>query len=100
MDPSGLSQDDEARIRLRAHAIWEAEGRPDGRHDDHWRQAREEVAGSETQPGRIDPDRAADAAPGPATAGEDARLRQEQLLDEALEETFPGSDPISPKQIT
>jgi hypothetical protein len=25
---------------------------------------------------------------------------QEALLDEALEETFPGSDPISPKHIT
>jgi len=26
--------------------------------------------------------------------------RQQALLDEALEETFPGSDPISPKHIT
>jgi hypothetical protein len=26
--------------------------------------------------------------------------RQEALLDEAIEETFPGSDPISPKHIT
>ncbi len=26
--------------------------------------------------------------------------RQEALLDEAIEETFPGSDPISPKRIT
>jgi hypothetical protein len=26
--------------------------------------------------------------------------RQEALLDEALEETFPNSDPISPKHIT
>jgi hypothetical protein len=26
--------------------------------------------------------------------------RQEALLDEAVEETFPGSDPISPKHIT
>lgn len=26
--------------------------------------------------------------------------RQEAILDEALEETFPGSDPIAPKQIT
>lgn len=26
--------------------------------------------------------------------------RQEALLDEAIEETFPSSDPISPKQIT
>ena len=26
--------------------------------------------------------------------------RQEALLDEAIEETFPASDPISPKRIT
>lgn len=29
-----------------------------------------------------------------------AENRQEALLDEAIEETFPGSDPISPKHIT
>ena len=29
-----------------------------------------------------------------------AETDQEALLDEALEETFPGSDPISPKHIT
>ena len=29
-----------------------------------------------------------------------AESRQEALLDEALEESFPGSDPISPKHIT
>ncbi len=29
-----------------------------------------------------------------------AEDRQEALLDEALEESFPGSDPISPKHIT
>jgi len=30
----------------------------------------------------------------------DTGNRQEALLDEAIEETFPGSDPISPKHIT
>lgn len=30
----------------------------------------------------------------------DGEDRQEALLDEALEETYPGSDPISPKHIT
>lgn len=29
-----------------------------------------------------------------------AESRQEALLDEAIEESFPGSDPISPKRIT
>lgn len=31
---------------------------------------------------------------------EACRDRQDALLDEAIEETFPGSDPISPKHIT
>jgi len=30
----------ERRIRARAHAIWEEEGRPQGRAQDHWNQAR------------------------------------------------------------
>lgn len=33
-------------------------------------------------------------------ADREAENRQEALVDEALEETFPGSDPISPKRIT
>ena len=45
-------------------------------------------------------DRAADAAPGPRRRDEDPRERQERLLDEAIEETFPASDPIAPKRIT
>jgi hypothetical protein len=35
-----------------------------------------------------------------AAKEKNAEDRQEALLDEALEETFPGSDPISPKHIT
>ena len=42
-------------------------------------------------------DRKHDQLAGRATDAED---RQEALLDEAIEETFPGSDPISPKHIT
>ena len=33
----------EARIRERAYAIWESEGRPDGREWDHWERASREV---------------------------------------------------------
>jgi hypothetical protein len=45
-------------------------------------------------------DRAAESAPGERRGGEDLRARQERLLDEAIEETFPASDPIAPKRIT
>lgn len=30
-------------IAQRAYAIWEREGRPEGRHDEHWEQAEREV---------------------------------------------------------
>ncbi len=30
-------------VRRRAYRIWEAEGRPPGRHDEHWRRARLEI---------------------------------------------------------
>ncbi|WP_462381861.1 DUF2934 domain-containing protein [Pseudomonas sp. Marseille-QA0892] len=33
---------DEERTRERAYAIWESEGRPEGKHDDHWAQAQDE----------------------------------------------------------
>ncbi len=41
-------------------------------------------------------DEAAAAAPGDSQPGEDRRARRETLIDEAIEETFPASDPISP----
>jgi hypothetical protein len=50
--------------------------------------------------GQSDADLAAASAPGNRVPGEDLKQRQEQLLDEAIEETFPASDPISPKRIT
>jgi hypothetical protein len=34
----------EARIRARAHQIWEEEGRPEGREAEHWEKARILVA--------------------------------------------------------
>lgn len=35
---------DEEIIRQRAHEIWEREGRPEGRQEDHWRLACREIA--------------------------------------------------------
>jgi hypothetical protein len=35
--------DREERIRQRAHALWEQEGRPHGRDREHWERARYEV---------------------------------------------------------
>jgi hypothetical protein len=50
--------------------------------------------------GGANADKAAERAPGPLSDNDNLKERQDQLLDEALEESFPGSDPISPKRIT
>ena len=38
-----IAEDTQAKIRERAYHIWEAAGRPDGRADEHWHQAMQEV---------------------------------------------------------
>jgi Protein of unknown function (DUF2934) len=66
---------DHERIRRRAHEIWEREGRPEGRHEEHWTQARREVEAEEggSPPGPAGPDASpADTvpdSPGPERAG-------------------------------
>ena len=42
------ASDLQERIRRRAHAIWEREGRPHGRDQDHWREAESELGREET----------------------------------------------------
>jgi hypothetical protein len=39
-----MTADREQRIRDRAHQIWQDEGCPEGRADEHWAQAEREVA--------------------------------------------------------
>ncbi len=40
---------DDERIRRKAHELWEADGRPHGRDQDHWIQAREIIAIEDSQ---------------------------------------------------
>jgi hypothetical protein len=40
-------EDPEARIRDRAYALWEEEGRPEGRAAEHWERARRLVEAEE-----------------------------------------------------
>lgn len=42
-------ESDEDRIRRKAHELWNAEGQPHGRDQDHWDQAREMVAIEDSQ---------------------------------------------------
>lgn len=53
-----------------------------------------------TSPPQSQADRAAEDAPGDLRPGDDLSERQEKLIDEAVQETFPASDPIAPKRIT
>ncbi|WP_173088183.1 DUF2934 domain-containing protein [Devosia sp. 1635] len=41
-----MDQDEhkEGKTRDRAYQLWEQEGRPEGRHEDHWRQASDEFS--------------------------------------------------------
>lgn len=43
---------DEDRIRQRAYEIWEREGRPEGRHEDHWHRAHRELTGEDADGSR------------------------------------------------
>lgn len=48
----------EQRIKRRAYEIWEREGRPVGREQEHWDQVVQEIEaeGSETERGAVVPD--------------------------------------------
>jgi hypothetical protein len=49
-----MADDRHERIRQRAHAIWEREGRRDGDHERHWHQAAGEIDAEDAaaKPGR------------------------------------------------
>ncbi|AZO82062.1 hypothetical protein BLM15_30200 (plasmid) [Bosea sp. Tri-49] len=51
----------EKLVQDTAYAIWEAEGRPEGRESDHWRLAEERVAAGDVDHGK--------AKRAPATTG-------------------------------
>ena len=42
-----MSDEREARIRLRAYEIWQDRGRPDGRTVEHWLEAERQLSGEE-----------------------------------------------------
>jgi hypothetical protein len=58
-----MFREDEERIRQKAHEIWVAEGRPDGRHEEHWQMARELIAQQDNQRQTLRPNPAQDGEP-------------------------------------
>lgn len=82
--------DREERIRRKAYELWEADGCPEGRHDDHWVQAREIVALEEAGgPPTISLDRSRGPQAEPAVAQENLGDRP-GLRDQ-------GDDPAGPE---
>ena len=70
-----MTADRNARIEERAYHIWLAEGRPDGRHDEHWHRAERELS--------------AESGQAPAVAkpvGADDSRGERQVPDEATAE--------------
>lgn len=68
-----MSDDRQQRIRQRAHAIWESQGRPHGADHDHWHQAAREIdaedaTGKKPAGGKAKPAAEAKAAKAPAKA--------------------------------
>ena len=96
MDPNITAQEILRLIQARAHEMWEAEGKPEGKHEEHWLAAQKEVMEEVDRSGATGP---ADPVPSVPRSRKPGK-RQEDLIDEAIEETFPASDPISPKHIT
>jgi hypothetical protein len=96
MDPAITAEEIRNLIRARANEIWEAEGNPDGKEREHWLAAQKEVLEEVDRSGATGPTDPVASEPHP----HDRDKRQEDLVDEAIEETFPASDPISPKHIT
>jgi hypothetical protein len=43
-----MDLDRRKRIEQRAYALWEAEGHPHGKHEDHWLRAADEIEAEDT----------------------------------------------------
>jgi hypothetical protein len=39
-----MENDKSKRVQNRAYELWEKQGRPEGRHEEHWKQAEEEFS--------------------------------------------------------
>ncbi len=85
-----MDDESKARITARAHAIWEEQGRPAGRSEEHWRQAEREVLAERDRPGGAAPD------PGPRGAGKPAPGPRHVELGQPEEPAEPAPPPPGP----
>jgi hypothetical protein len=91
------ASDWQERIRQRAQAIWEREGRPEGRHEDHWREAEKEIAAEDSGPAAARPratvkkPRKAKAEPRPARTRPARAKESAPLADATIAKEVAGS---------
>jgi hypothetical protein len=96
-----MYQEDQDRIRARAHQIWEREGKPEGRHAEHWEMAREEIAIEDNQNLATEPNPVADGkyyADGtedaePITAAEEGMADMPGPSNQGEREAYPKPRP-------
>jgi len=77
------------RISRRAHEIWEREGHPHGRHDEHWAQAEAEIRAEDGAKPAVTPE-------GPATARK-AGAKGTRAAAETLSSVEATPAPAAPK---
>ena len=66
----------EKKVRERAYVIWEQQGHPEGRAERFWQMAERQLLGEGHRPGE-----------------EADRARADEIVDVAVEESFPASAP-------
>jgi hypothetical protein len=79
----------EEKIQRRAYQIWEREGRPEGKQDEHWTWVCQEIAAETDGDGKCSA-RVRSAGP---DAMRDAPRRLWDKTDQSSDESFPASDP-------
>jgi hypothetical protein len=75
---------DQERIRQRAHEIWERDGRPEGRREEHWAQARREIEAEDSGGAAAGPATPDDAPTVTAPDGPEATPAQAAAAAEAV----------------
>lgn len=97
-----MTDERQERVRQRAHEIWEREGRPHGKHDEHWRLAREEIereGGEATEGGAAKartPRRASAKAAAPGEAAAAPGRKRTSPREVTSEGTKPDGAPPAP----
>lgn len=89
------------QVSLRAYQIWEAEGRPKDRQEEHWRRARSDVYGDgsdSTAPAPTPPNGEAASAPSREPPDTMSTPSDGQATRTGRREQEPGKAPMDPQR--